>query len=306
MKTLILSGGTGSAKLLRGFKKRTTDFAVVANVGDNIWMHALYVCPDLDIIQYALSGLLDKRRGWGVAGDTFNALDQLRRLGEDTWFKLGDKDLAVHILRTELLRRGMTLTAITEELGVRMGVGVSVFPPTDTHMETHIITSRGEVHLQDFWVRRKGRDKVTGIKYVGSDVARPTEKVLHAIEDAQRIIICPANPVTSIGPMLAIKGLREALSESKARKLAVSPMVGKGAFSGPAAKFMRAIGIEANSYGVAKLYSSIIDTLVVDRQDSGLVGKIKELGIDCLQTRTLMRTVREERALATFVMRSSN
>jgi LPPG:FO 2-phospho-L-lactate transferase len=303
LRTLVLSGGTGSAKLLRGLKAALPDFTVIANVGDNFWFHALYVCPDVDTALYALSGKLDRRRGWGVAHETFNMLRQFSRLGEETWFQIGDKDLALHVLRSELLRKGMTLTEITRLLARRMRVKIPVLPPTDTHMETHIITVRGEIHLQEFWVKRKARDKVSGVKYIGSEIAQVTKETLESMKSAERIILCPANPVTSIGPILAVKGVREALQASKAKRIAVSPMVGNRPYSGPSAKLMRALGIESNSYGVAKLYSSVIDTIVIDKHDPGMLGRIRGLGLSCIQTQTFMRTREDERELARFLLR---
>ncbi len=298
MRVVALSGGTGSAKLLRGLSRLDADLTVVVNVGDNFWVHGLYVCPDLDIAMYTLAGLANRRKGWGVEGDTFRTLAQLGQIGEPTWFVLGDMDIATQMVRNRLLREGRTLTTVTDRLRKAFRVAHVILPLTDDPIETHILTPTGHVHLQEFWVRDRGLPTVKGVAYKGSSQAKLTEKVERAIERADRVIICPANPVTSIGPMLAVPGFSKMLSRTKARVAALSPMVGNVPFSGPAAKLMRAVGMRSDSVGVAQRYSEFLDSLVIDRSDEGVAGEIERLGIRCVLSNTLMSNGSEEKRIA--------
>lgn len=304
MNVVALAGGTGSAKLLRGLATLGTRLTVVANVGDNYWVHGLYVCPDVDVAMYSLAGLAHPRRGWGIAGDSFSVLGQLKRLGQETWFGLGDRDLATAILRTKLLGEGHSLTEVTLGLCAQLGVRPSILPVTDSPLETHMITRRGEMHLQEYWVRYRGRPAVEKVRYVGAEGARPTALVRKAISDADTIVLCPANPVSSIGPMLAVRGMRQLLSRCKGRKVALSPMAGRAPFSGPAGKLMEALGIRPDSLGVASLYSGFLDELVIDKRDKSLRPEIERLGVTCLVTDTFMASGREERRLATVLTRA--
>ncbi len=298
MRIVALAGGTGSAKLLRGLSGLGVDMTVVANVGDNIWVHGLYVCPDLDIAMYTLAGLANRRQGWGIEGDTFRTLSQLGQIGEPTWFALGDMDIATHIVRTKMLREGLTLTSVMDKLRKALGVDHAILPLTDDPVETRILTSAGDIHLQEFWVRDRGRPAVMGVAYKGSSKARFTEEVEEAVKMADRIVLCPANPVTSIGPMLAVPGFSRRLSLARARVTALSPMVGRVPFGGPAAKLMKAVGMRLNSVGVAKAYSEFLDSLVIDRSDESLAGEIEELGIKCILSSTLMADPSDERRIA--------
>ncbi|TLX98850.1 MAG: 2-phospho-L-lactate transferase, partial [Thaumarchaeota archaeon] len=230
MRVVALAGGTGSAKLLRGLGGVLDRFIVVVNTGDNIWMHGLYVCPDIDIAMYTLAGIEDEKKGWGIAGDTFQLLEDLGRLGAATWFKLGDRDFATHVLRTHMLQGGRRLTEITSMLAKRLGVKQTILPPSDQHIETHIITEEGEMHLQEFWVKRKAEGRVRGVRYVGVDSAKVSTEVETALRNAERILFCPGNPITSLEPIISTDGLGTMLAGSRARRIAVSPMVGGGAF----------------------------------------------------------------------------
>lgn len=304
-EVVALSGGTGSAKFLRGLQK-VTGFTAVANVGDNAWFHGLYVCPDIDIVSYTLAGIADAKRGWGIQDDGFKALRQLRRLGgEGTWFKIGDMDLATDVFRTALLNKGKRLTEVTSTIARRLGVprGARILPATDEHVETHIITAeKGEMHLQEFWVREGGRLTAKDIRYVGARRARATAEVAAAIASAGRIIVSPANPMTSVMPMLSIGGFRELLLKSGARKVAISPMLGDRAFSGPAAGLMAARKLESNSEGVARLYKGLIDAIVIDEADHALCRGIERAGVSCIQTSTLMKSGEDEVRLAKVAM----
>jgi LPPG:FO 2-phospho-L-lactate transferase len=294
LRVVALAGGTGSAKLLRGLSALGVDLTVVANIGDNIWVHGLYVCPDLDIAMYTLAGLASRRQGWGIEGDTFRTLSQLGQIGEPTWFALGDMDIATQIVRTKMLREGLTLTSVTEKLRKAFRVAQVILPLTDDPVETRIHTPAGFAHLQEFWVRDRGQPAVMGVAYRGSSKARLTEEVEKVIRVADRIVVCPANPVTSIGPMLAVPGFSRRLSCATARVTALSPMVGRVPFSGPAAKLMKAVGMRPDSVGVAKIYSGFLDSLVLSRSDEGVVGEIEELGIKCIPSNTLMSDRSEE------------
>lgn len=298
MRVVALAGGTGSAKLLRGLSALGVDLTVVTNVGDNFWVHGLYVCPDLDIAMYTLAGLANRRQGWGIEGDTFRTLSRLGQIGEPTWFALGDMDIATQIVRTRMLRDGLTLTSVTEALRKAFRVVQAILPLTDDPVETHILTRVGYVHFQEFWVKDRGRSAVRGVAYKGSSHARFTAEVERAIERADRIVLCPANPVTSIGPMLAVPGFSRMLSRTRARVTALSPMVGRIPFSGPAAKLMKAVGMHSDSVGVAQMYSDFLDSLVIDRSDEGMASEIEELGIKCVPSDTLMRNRSEEKRTA--------
>lgn len=298
MKVAALAGGTGSAKLLRGLARVTAKLTVVANPGDNFWVHGLYVCPDIDIATYTLAGIADRARGWGIEHDTFKTLAQIAALGKPTWFRLGDRDLATHIVRTEMLRRGIPLTEVSQRLCRLLGVEQAILPATDDYLETHVLTPEGEMHLQEFWVERGARLAVRGVKYQGARSARPTAAVMRALEEADMVVFCPGNPVTSIGPMLALKGMKRKLSGLGAPVVAVSPMIGESPFSGPAGIFLRAVGARPDSIGVATLYSGLLDDLFIHSSDTLMKGRIERLGMKAHPTETAMKDKAAEVRLA--------
>jgi LPPG:FO 2-phospho-L-lactate transferase len=261
-------------------------------------MHGLYICPDVDIAIYTLAGMADSTKGWGLAGDTFKALAQLSRLGEETWFRLGDRDMAASMLRTKMMRAGGTLTEATSWMRRSLGVKCPILPVSDDPIETRVITHSSDLHLQEFWVREKGKPKVVRVDYNGSRKAAITDEVRTALSAADRILLCPANPVTSIGPMLAIPSLAKSLSESGARKVALSPMSGSGPFSGPAGKLMKSLGRRPDSVGVARFYSKFLDCILIRNEDSAMRKEIEGLGVKCLTTETSMSTRKDERRLA--------
>ena len=303
MKVVALAGGTGSAKLLRGLSRLPIELTVLANVGDNIWTYGAYVCPDVDIATYTLAGI-SSGRGWGIVGDSFQALRELSHLGEDTWFRLGDRDLAVCLARTEMMRKGGSLTEVTERIASALGARAAILPVTNDRVETRILTRNGNLHLQEFWVRDRGRPKATGVRYVGARAAKPTPEVEAALSAADRVVVCPANPVTSVGPMLAVNGFRRLLREADGRKVALSPMEGAGPFSGPAGKLLRATGTSADSYGVARLYSDFLDCIVISDADSILIERIRALGMECAVTDTRIRGPTDELRLAKAMIRA--
>lgn len=302
MLTLI-SGGTGSVKLLRGLKHATSeDLTIIANVGDNFWFHGLYITPDIDIVLYSLAGILDEAKGWGIRDDSFTFLNQLEKYGGDSWFHVGDRDLAAHILRTEMMKHGVNLSDIVATLSEKLGVKDNVLPATNQHMETRIQTDNGEMHLQEYWVKRQAKDSVLGVRYADSASAEPAPGVTEAIADSSGVILCPANPVTSIGPTIAIKKIRSALEEFNGPKIAVSPFIGDAPISGPAGKLMSSLGIKTSPIGVAKLYSSFLDTLVIDKTDSALKDAIESLNIGVELAGIMMNNREDEGKLAKFVL----
>jgi LPPG:FO 2-phospho-L-lactate transferase len=300
----ILAGGTGSVKFVRGLISQTRNVSVVCNVGDNYWLYGLYVCPDIDTIIYGLADILDYEKGWGIRKDTFGFLRQMEIFGEQTWFRVGDRDVATHLIRTNMLKNGKNLADITKWMCEKFAVEAKVMPVTDNTIETRINTDKGEMHLQEFWVKYKGRDKVEGIQYIGADKARPNPEAVNAIHDSDMVIIAPGNPLTSIGPMLQIKGIRKELSKNRKKVVAISPLLGSRAFSGPAAEYMQAAGIEVSPYGVAQMYSDVCGNIVIDSKDRLLTKKIQNLDMKVYDTNIKMINKITEDALASFVLKN--
>ncbi|KAG2479014.1 MAG: 2-phospho-L-lactate transferase [Nitrosopumilales archaeon] len=302
-RVTILAGGTGSVKLVRGLASQGINLNVVCNVGDNYWLYGMYVCPDIDTIIYGLADLLDFDRGWGIKNDTFNFLRQMEVFGEETWFRIGDRDAATHLIRTNMLKNGKNLSDITEWMCEKFAVTVKIIPVTDNTIETRITTDKGELHLQEFWVKHRGKDKVEGIQYVGADKARPNPQAVNAIHDSDLVILAPGNPLTSIGPMLQIKGIRKELSKMKKKVVAVSPLIGDKAISGPAAQYMEAAGIDVNAYGLAKMYSDVCSNIVIDTKDKSIGKKIQNLDMKIYDTKITMKNQQAEEALASFILK---
>lgn len=303
MMVTILAGGTGSVKLVRGLVSQDIKVNVITNVGDNYWLYGLYVCPDIDTIIYGLADILDQERGWGIKKDTFNFLRQMEILGEETWFRVGDRDAATNLIRTNMLKNGKNLSDITKWLCEKFAVSANIIPVTDNSVETRITTNKGEMHLQEYWVKHRGKDPVIGIQYIGAEKARPNPEAVNAIHDADRIVLAPGNPLTSIGPMLQIKGIRKELSKIKRKVIAVSPLIGDKAITGPAAKYMEAAGIETNAYGLAKMYSDVCSNIVVDTKDKALIKKIQDLAMNGYETKITMKNKIAEDALASFILK---
>ena len=301
MKVVALAGGTGSAKLLRGLSRLPIELTVVANVGDNFWTYGVYVCPDVDIAAYTLAGI-SSQRGWGIAGDTYETLGELSRLGVDTWFRLGDRDMAICLRRTDLMSRGRSLTEATLEITESLGVKPTILPVTAHRLETRIIVPSRDLHHQEFWVRERGRPRVLGVRYEGARGAKPTPEVATALASADRVVVCPANPVTSMGPMLAIGGFRRLLKAADARVTGLSPMEGSAPISGPAGKLLKALGANPDSVGVAEIYSDFMDCLVISESDSAMSDRIRKLGMECLAADTRMNGGADELRLARTVI----
>ncbi len=303
MMVTILAGGTGSVKLVRGLVSQDIKVNVISNVGDNYWLYGLYVCPDIDTIIYGLADLLDQERGWGIKKDTFNFLRQMEIFGEETWFRVGDRDAATHLIRTNMLKNGKNLSDITKWMCEKFAVTANIIPVTDNSVETRITTDKGELHLQEYWVKHRGKDAVEGIQYIGAEKARPNPEAVNAIHDADLVILAPGNPLTSIGPMLQIKGIRKELSKIKKKVIAVSPLIGDKAITGPAAKYMEAAGIETNAYGLAKMYSDVCSNIIVDTKDKALLKKIQNLDMKGYDTKITMKNKIAEDALANFILK---
>ncbi len=299
----VLAGGTGSVKLVRGLVSQESKVNVISNVGDNYWLYGLYVCPDIDTIIYGLADLLDQERGWGMKKDTFNFLRQMEVFGEETWFRVGDRDAATHLIRTNMLKNGKNLSDITKWMCEKFAVSANIIPVTDNSIETRITTDKGELHLQEYWVKHRGKDPVEGIQYIGADKARPNPEAVNAIHDSDMVILAPGNPLTSIGPMLQIKGIRKELSKMKKKVVAISPLIGDNAISGPAAKYMQAAGIESNAYGLAKMYSDVCANIIVDTKDKTLTKKIHSLDMNVFETKITMKNKLSEDALANFILK---
>ncbi len=301
---VVLSGGTGGAKLIEGLSHLVdpAELTIICNTADDFIHHGLNISPDLDTIMYTLAGLCDVKKGWGICGDTFSALGQLEKLGAETWFKLGDKDLAMHITRSRLLRDGLTLSAATTKLRRALKVGVTILPMSDDRIETRVETDEKEISFQEFFVKERWQPEVKRVVYAGIEKSRPAPGVLEAINNASQIIICPSNPITSIGPILAVPGIQEALQITRARAVAVSPLIGVSAISGPAHKLMAAMGQEATSLGVAKGYAEMVDLFVMDRRDKSQRKAIEALGFITLETSILMQSPADKRRLAGEVL----
>jgi LPPG:FO 2-phospho-L-lactate transferase len=301
---VALAGGTGAAKLLRGLA-HVTDPArlfVVGNTGDDLDWWGLRVCPDLDSVAYGLAGLLDPARGWGVRDDTFHCLEAMDRLGRDTWFRLGDRDLATHLHRTLLLRAGASLSAATRALAESLGVKARLVPMSDDAVRTEIRTGAGWLTLEEFFVRERCAPDVLEVAYRGAEDARPAPEVLEAIGAAEAVVVCCSNPVTSIGPILAVPGIVDALTRTPAPVVAVSPIVGGQAVSGPAAKLLRACGLDVSPPGVARAYRPWLDALVVDRVDAPHASALEAEGVRPVLADALMPDGRAEARLARVVL----
>ncbi|HEX2386405.1 MAG TPA: 2-phospho-L-lactate transferase [Candidatus Binatia bacterium] len=296
----LLTGGTGGAKLVDGLSRETTpeELAIVCNTGDDLILHGLYISPDLDTIAYTLADVADSEKGWGVRGETYHALEWLAKYGGDDWFNLGDRDLARHIARTQLLHAGATLTQATERLTRALGVGAKLLPMSDDRVETRIGTADGEISFQEYFVKRRWAVEANRILYKDAEKSRPAPGVIEAIRDANTVILCPSNPATSIGPILAVPGIRQAVRETRKPVIAVSPIIAGAPVTGPTDKLMRAAGAEPTVFGVAKGYADFLDVLAIAPEDRDWRTRIEALGVQTVELPIRMRTLEDRRALA--------
>lgn len=300
----VLTGGTGGAKFVDGLRQvvSSEELTIIVNTGDDLQWWGLYVSPDLDSITYVLAGLLSKERGWGVKGDTFQCLQAMGQLGQPIWFHVGDRDLAVHLVRSQLLAQGKTLSEVTREIARHLGVKARVLPMSDCRVETRVTTAFGELSFAEYFVERWYQDPVEAVRFAGAAEAEPAPGVCESIHEASLVLIAPSNPVTSIGPILAVPGIREALRETPALIAAVSPIVGGAAVSGPAGILMAAQGLPVSITGVAQAYADFLDVLVIDRRDGENAQELRAAGFRVHSTQTLMRSRLEKAALAKAVL----
>ena len=322
---VVFTGGTGGTKLVQGLQQvvKPEELTVIVNTGDDLEWWGLHVSPDIDSVLYGLAGLLSKDRGWGVEGDSFRCLERMKELGQQSWFSLGDLDLATHLTRTAMLRAGRTLSEVTAELAVKFGIRARVLPMSDDRVSTMLETAKSTLSFQEYFVRERHQVEVRAVRFEGAEQARPAPGVIDSIERASAIVFAPSNPVTSIGPILAVPGIRDALQRMAAPVVAVSPIVGGAAVSGPAAALMQMMGWPGTIAGVAKAYEDFLDVLVVDEADTVEAISIQQsafsqqrakagaqstihhapsAGLRLFATNTIMRSADDKRDLAAFVL----
>jgi LPPG:FO 2-phospho-L-lactate transferase len=310
MEIVALAGGIGAGKFLRGLVRVVPSGSVTAvvNTGDDVTMHGLRICPDLDSVTYWLGDAFDRDRGWGRRDETFRATEELRAFGApDAWFGLGDLDLATHLFRSPLLAAGSPLSDVTARIAARFGIGARLLPMTDDAVTTRIsVVEAGvetELHFQEYWVARRARDEVKTFRFEGASRARPAPDVLASIGRADAVMICPSNPIVSVGPILAVPGIREAVAARRDRVVGVSPIVGGAPLAGMADKLMPVAGLEVTALGAARAYDGLLGAWVVDRADDGLVASIaRTLGVRAASTDTIMRDDDASESLARFAL----
>lgn len=278
------------------------DLTVISNIADNIWFHGLYICPDIDTITYGLAYILDKKRGWGVMDDSFMFMEQMKKLGQDYWFKIGDKDLALHIVRTNLLNKGKSLSWITEWIRKKFSISSTIIPASDDHVETRIETSQGEMHIQEFWVKNHAELDISCIRYKGIETATANSRAVESIKNSELVIIAPGNPISSIGPIISLPIIRKELESKKDSVIAVSPIVGNSPLSGPASKYMQVMGMESSPFGIASYYKDIASNLVISRMDDEYQYKINQLGINVYKTNIVMQNLQDETTLSNYIL----
>jgi LPPG:FO 2-phospho-L-lactate transferase len=296
----VLTGGTGGAKFVDGLRQVMPqgDITLIVNTGDDLLWWGLYVSPDIDSITYVLSGLLSQERGWGVGGDTFHCLQGMAQLGEPNWFHVGDRDLAIHILRSRLLTEGKTLSEATEIISQRLGIKARILPMSNSRVETRVDTPAGDLSFEEYFVQRWYQDPVKSVRFAGSSDAEPAPGAIESILSADAVLLAPSNPITSIGPILAVPGIREALVQTRAKVAAISPIVGTAPVAGPAGILMEAQGLPCSIAGVAWAYEDFLDVLICDTSDGRAAASLRtgSLQVQCMNT--IMRTPEDKSALA--------
>lgn len=308
---VALAGGVGAARMLVGLAAVVDDpsrITAIVNTGDDTVLHGLHISPDLDTCTYTLAGAISRERGWGLEGETWNAMDALERYGGETWFRLGDKDLATHLYRTQRLADGASLTDVTTEIASAWGVAVRLVPMSDDPVATKVTVDEGEgegegeIAFQDYFVRRRHEVAIHAVRFEGAEAAKPAPAVLDAIAAAERVVICPSNPIVSIGPVLAVPGIADAVAARRAECVAVSPIVAGAALKGPADRMLTELGHEASVVGVARLYAPYASTLVIDEADADLAAAVEAEGVRAVVTATVMTGPAEAAALARAVL----
>ena len=304
MRVTVLAGGVGAARFLEGLVQVVPpeDVTVISNTGDDEEFFGLHVSPDIDTVIYTLAGAIDPVQGWGLAGETYRTLDALRRFGYETWFNLGDSDIATHLFRTDLLRHGHTLGEATRRVADAFGLRFALLPVTDDRIRTLVETAAGTLAFQEYFVKHHTEIEVTAVRFAGIEAARPAPGVLDAIASADAVIVAPSNPVVSIGPILAVLGVRDALRETEAPVAAISPIIGGKTIKGPADRMMASLGMEPTATGVAHAYADFLDVLVIDEEDRDLAPSVEAAGVRAVVAPTIMSGPAEKRALAEAVL----
>lgn len=304
MRITAMAGGIGASKFLLGLSRvmPSEKITIIANTGDDIELFGLRICPDIDTITYTLGGVINDKTGWGLMDDTFECLRWLAQYGEAAWFNIGDRDLATHIFRTNQLRIGRSLSEVTDSVRRALGIRPTILPMTDAYTPTRVLTDEGEMHFQEYFVRRRCEPRVREIRFDNIDAAEPAPGVVRAILDADAVIICPSNPFISIGPILAVPGVREALLETRATVVAITPIIGGRALKGPAADMLRDLGHEVSAHGVAAMYGDLLDVFILDSADARLKPEIAASGMRVLMTDTVMNTPEKKIELARLVI----
>ncbi|MEJ7583335.1 MAG: 2-phospho-L-lactate transferase [Acidimicrobiales bacterium] len=302
----VVAGGVGAARLLEGLVQvhPPAGITVVANVGDDTELHGLHISPDLDTITYTLAGEINVETGWGLAGESWQAMDTLRRYGGLTWFNLGDRDLGTHLYRTSRLGQGASLSQVTAEIAAAWGLELTLLPVTDDRLRTMVTVEDGEIDFQEYFVRRQHAVAVSAVRFDGAATCRPAPGVLEALGDADAIVIAPSNPIVSIDPVLAVPNVRPALVAARSRTVAVSPIVAGAALKGPADRLLRELGHAATVVGVAELYAPIASVLVIDEADAALAASVEAVGLRCVVAPTVMSSPEAARALWQRVLES--
>ncbi len=303
MNTLLLAGGVGGAKLADGLQRVVgRDLTVVVNTGDDFELHGLVIAPDLDTVMYTLAGIASPDSGWGIAGDTFNCLDMITQYGGEDWFRIGDRDLATHLLRTQMLHSGFTRTQVAQNLAEALSVPARILPMCNEPVMTIVNTNAGELAFQEYFVHRRWQPVLKSYRFHGIEKARVTPEVTAAFQSAEAVVFAPSNPFVSIEPIMNVHGMRDLLNRARVPKIAVSPIVGGEALKGPAAKMFQELGIEPSAYQVAKIYRGVVDRFVIDRIDEDQARSIKDLGMRVWVTDTVMRTPLDRERVAREIL----
>lgn len=303
----VFAGGVGASRFLQGLCQVVdpASVTVISNTGDDVEPFGLHVSPDTDIVMYALADAVNPETGWGLRDDTFAVVDALQRYGYERWFNLGDRDLATAVHRTRLLREGMPMHAVVADIARAWGLACTVLPMSDQPIRTMIETAEGELAFQEYMVRLRTDAEVRSIRFAGIEAARPAPGVVEGIRDADAVFLAPSNPFVSIGPILAVPGVRAALEETQATRVAVSPIIAGQVVKGPAAKMLASLGYEVSALGVARLYVGLVDLFVLDNLDRDLAPAVEQLGMRTLVTDTMMTSMERKKELASEIVRTA-
>jgi len=301
----VLAGGVGAARFLQGLVRTVPEeeITVIVNTGDDIQLHGLHISPDLDIVTYTLAGVVDEEKGWGIDRDTSHCLEMLKDYGHETWFTLGDKDFATHIHRTHLLKQGLSLSEISDEICLALGLKLKIIPMTNDKFETRIVTDKGTFHFQEYLVKRHAKDNVINVLFEGSEEAKPAPGVIDSILNASLIVVSPSNPIVSIGTILSVNNIRDTLRKTQAKVVAITPIIGGAPIKGPADRLMKGLSLEVSAYSVARLYQDFLDVFILDYTDRNEKKRIEQLGLQVIVTNTIMKTREDKVRLAKTVLK---